>query len=382
MKAPTEVAESGPAVVKAFALENFVGEEAIKSNIHSELIGVSFSAGLSEFYSPISELCRKTLEEMLGNGKTYENLLIDFSYPLVCKLTTRSVLGPDFEQNVELQKLFIDYNRVAEKMMGIGLLLPKIFHSFFTVEVREQDAKVRKIITPVLQKRRSYSEVESPEKPHNIDLLQKMIDKGLTDDQILDTIKTIMWAAVMNTSSATVHVLYDIFSDPVLVQKISDEQSEIRESPDGLNYESFEKMTFLDACIKETLRIAAAPFGAVRETYQPVRFGESRTVPANVIVAIARHSLHHDEKYWEKPEEYDPRRFLENKVKNWTYVPFGGGRSTCPGRYYAVFVMKVIVSELMRSYKVSVPGKRPGMTVNGNEVRRVKAKIDFIKKVK
>jgi len=295
-----------------------------------------------------------------------------FCYPIICKLTTRSVLGPEFNNNTKLHETFIEYNKTAEYLMGVALIVPSIFHGFFTKPARKQDELVKEYVAPIIKKRRQS--LNTPP----IDLLQKLIDSGLDDEAILGSIKTIMWASVMNTSSLVMHLLYDIFSSPKITQNMEEEQSRIRQKE--LTYDSLDEMVYLDACIKETLRIASAPFGAVREVFQDIPYSQG-TIPQNTIVMISRYLVHHDEKTWKNAEIYDPERFVNKSVKNWTFIPFGGGRHICPGRFYATFVVKLVISELMRNYDIKVPGKRPALIVNGNEVRSVKEPIVFTKKV-
>jgi len=375
MKAPEEVASSGTGVIKAFGLELFVNMESIQNYIHIDILKVSFSATLPLFYSPLLHLGKSHVSQLLSQDKNiFEDLMVELSYPLVCKLTTRSVLGPEFDDNTPLHQIFIDYNRIAEYLMGVGLLVPKIFHGFFTGPAKQQDELVKNYVMPVIKERRNR---RGDVKEDQIDLLQKLIDEGLNDEAILTSIKTIMWASMMNTSSLLMHLLYDIFSRPNIKQKVEEEQRGIPE----MTYESLDKMIYLEACAKESLRMSSAPFGAVRETFEDVSYSKKGTIPKNSLVLISRHLVHYDENYWKNPSIYLPDRFLQ-KIKNWAFIPFGGGIHSCPGRFYALFVVKLVISILVKEYDITVPGGRPKHIVLGNEVRSAKAPIIFTKKTK
>lgn len=46
------------------------------------------------------------------------------------------------------------------------------------------------------------------------------------------------------------------------------------------------------------------------------------------------YNIHHDKKYYENPEKFDPYRFSEEnkiKIKPFTYIPFGVGPRNCIG---------------------------------------------------
>jgi len=138
-------------------------------------------------------------------------------------------------------------------------------------------------------------------------------------------------------------------------------------------------MVYLDACIKESLRKASAPCGAARYTHEDFEFKDV-TVPKDSIVLISRYLIHHDELNYSDPNSYIPERYLDKKVSKYAYIPFGGGAHSCPGRFYAIFAVKMLVALTLRSFDISVEGKRPAYRIIGNEVRSQKAKITFTRK--
>lgn len=65
--------------------------------------------------------------------------------------------------------------------------------------------------------------------------------------------------------------------------------------------------------------------------------GQSFKMKTNESVLIPGYSLHHDERYYEDPEEFKPERFLPENggVKKYReegkYLGFGDGPRTCLG---------------------------------------------------
>lgn len=56
-------------------------------------------------------------------------------------------------------------------------------------------------------------------------------------------------------------------------------------------------------------------------------------------VLIPVYALHHDEKYYEDPEKFDPQRFTRENINQrqfGIYLPFGDGPRICIGKYYHV----------------------------------------------
>jgi cytochrome P450 len=161
-------------------------------------------------------------------------------------------------------------------MMGVALLLPTFLHRFVKYVNKKQDDYLTNALLPVLEKRRKLGRI-----PNQIDVLQDFIEAGFSNTYIVSSVKTTMWAAVMNTAASFSHVLNDIYYRPNILSKV---RKEIDSFPEiqALEYSDLEKMEYLEACIKESLRMASAPFGAARFAVENLKAPNSdTTVPSN-----------------------------------------------------------------------------------------------------
>ena len=69
------------------------------------------------------------------------------------------------------------------------------------------------------------------------------------------------------------------------------------------------------------------------------------------VVGIQNHPAH-----WSNPEEFIPERFLSQSkdiVKN-SIQTFGGGLRICPGKQYAMFLMKIVLASLYNRYDIEL----------------------------
>jgi cytochrome P450 len=69
------------------------------------------------------------------------------------------------------------------------------------------------------------------------------------------------------------------------------------------------------------------------------------------------YGAHHAAHYWKDPESFLPGRFSKENKKThaaFTYLPFGGGPRGCIGGNYAMFQMLMILSVLLREYKLDL----------------------------
>ena len=74
--------------------------------------------------------------------------------------------------------------------------------------------------------------------------------------------------------------------------------------------------------------------------------------PANTHFIINSSGTQFDAKFWDKPENFDPERFIKpsnaNDLK--ALMLFGGGIRVCPGRKLAMVVIKVIIAFLIYQF--------------------------------
>lgn len=118
------------------------------------------------------------------------------------------------------------------------------------------------------------------------------------------------------------------------------------------------ELPWTTACVMESQRFYSAVPVVMRTALQDDVIGGHR-VRKGTTVMIPIHAIHHDERYWDKPEEFDPTRFLPNAPRpiRSTYLPFGGGRRVCIGQSFALMEMVAIAAMLSQRFEFDlVPG--------------------------
>ncbi|CAI9290228.1 unnamed protein product [Lactuca saligna] len=119
------------------------------------------------------------------------------------------------------------------------------------------------------------------------------------------------------------------------------------------------KLQYLDATIKETLRLhPVLPFILPRSPSQDRVVG-GYTIPKGCTVLLNVWAIHRDPRYWDNPLEFNQERFLTNKYdfkgSNLNFFPFGSGRRLCPGVPLAEKMQLYILASLLHSFDWSLP---------------------------
>jgi cytochrome P450 len=135
--------------------------------------------------------------------------------------------------------------------------------------------------------------------------------------------------------------------------------------------------TYLDAVIKETLRLCPPVPVVVRHLLEPMQLG-GYELPAGTTVAPCIHVIHRSERYYPQAKRFLPERFVGKQPGTYTWIPFGGGTRRCLAASYAELEMKRVLrtvfnevdlrpvetrSERMRKSAISFAPDRRGLVI-------------------
>lgn len=108
---------------------------------------------------------------------------------------------------------------------------------------------------------------------------------------------------------------------------------------------------YLDAVIKETLRLRPPVSVVVRRLLKPARLG-GYDLPAGTLIAPCVYLIHHREDVYEDPGSFVPERFLTQRAAVPTWIPFGGGARRCLAASYAEQEMKRVLRTVLQEVEL------------------------------
>ncbi|MBK8823552.1 MAG: cytochrome P450 [Anaerolineales bacterium] len=178
------------------------------------------------------------------------------------------------------------------------------------------------------------------------DLLQHLIDAGLTDKVIRDQMLTMMIAG-HDTSTA---LLAWVFA---LLGQHPETNTQLLHEVD-----TQEKSALLDHVIKESLRL-----------YPPIHIGNRRIaeemdfdgnkVPKNERLFYSIYLTHRDPEIWENAEDFCPERFAHGrKTPPMSYIPFGGGPRACIGAAFGQAEARIVMTRLLQTHTFEFTGHK------------------------
>lgn len=159
---------------------------------------------------------------------------------------------------------------------------------------------------------------------------------------------------------------------PEILKKLQNEVRGILCGRQEITENDLEKMIYLKAVIKETLRLhPPSPLLVPRAARQDVEI-MGYHVSSGTMVMINGWAISRDPNLWEKPEEFWPERFLNSDIdfkgkSNFQFTPFGGGRRGCPGILFALATNELMLANLLHKFDWKLPNGAKGEDLDMTE---------------
>jgi cytochrome P450 len=171
------------------------------------------------------------------------------------------------------------------------------------------------------------------------DLLQHLLDAGLSDEVIRDQMLTMLIAG-HDTSTALLAWTFALLGQhPAVYAQVIQEVDQ-----EGIKYQ------LLDNVIKESLRLYPPIHIGNRRVAQDMEFAEGR-VPAGERMFYSIYLTHRDPAVWEKAEQFCPKRFSQGrKTPPMSYIPFGGGPRACIGAAFGQAEARIVMTRLLQTF--------------------------------
>ncbi|KAG5542221.1 hypothetical protein RHGRI_021926 [Rhododendron griersonianum] len=177
--------------------------------------------------------------------------------------------------------------------------------------------------------------------------------KELTEKQIA----MLLWEVIILSSDTTMvtseWAMYELAKNAKLQDRLYQEVQSICSS-DKITEEKLCQLPYLEAVFHETLRkYTPIPIPFLRFAHEDTELG-GYYIPAGTEIDINFYGCNMDENQWEKPEEWNPDRFLDKKYdRNDMHktIAFGGGKRACTGYQQAMLIACTAIGRLVQEFQ-------------------------------
>ncbi|KAF7833843.1 trans-cinnamate 4-monooxygenase-like [Senna tora] len=153
----------------------------------------------------------------------------------------------------------------------------------------------------------------------------------------------------------------ELVNHPEIQKKVREEIDRVLGPGQQVTEPDLQKLPYLQAVIKETLRLRMAiPLLVPHMNLHDAKLG-GYDIPAESKILVNAWWLANNPAHWMNPEEFRPERFLEEESKveangnDFRYLPFGVGRRSCPGIILALPILGITLGRLVQNFELLPP---------------------------
>ncbi|XP_009784850.1 cytochrome P450 97B2, chloroplastic isoform X1 [Nicotiana tabacum] len=220
-------------------------------------------------------------------------------------------------------------------------------------------------------------------------LLRFLVDMrgvDVDDRQLRDDLMTMLIAGHETTAAVLTWAVFLLAQHPVKMKKAQSEIDAVL-GQGRTTFEFLKKLEYLRLIVVESLRLYPQPPLLIRRSLKSDKLPggyngdkDGYEIPAGTDVFLSVYNLHRSPYLWDKPNEFEPERFLvpkESSIEGWAgfdpsrspgalypneiisdfaFLPFGGGPRKCVGDQFALMESTIALAMLLQKFDVELRG--------------------------
>jgi cytochrome P450 len=248
--------------------------------------------------------------------------------------------------------------------------LPRWMPRFFRRGTRASAARIRRLITELTAQR--MAAIEAGEAPD--DLATKIMTSAdpvtgdrFTTEEMVDQVAIFFLAGHETSASALAWTLYLLATHPEWQGRLAEEAQVL----DTCDFAVMSKLRLSRDVFREALRLYPPVPMMVREATCPEHFRD-RDVPKGSQLVLSPWHLHRHARLWDNPDGFDPARWQTENGRTCgreAYIPFSAGSRVCTGAGFAMVEGPLILSRILRDFRVTALSDRVPVPVAHLTVR-------------
>lgn len=298
------------------------------------------------------------IERMVADwGDEGEVDLLDWTAELFIYTSSSCLIGPKFRQELDVRyaQLFHDLEQGTD---AIAFVDP---HADIESFRRRDSARAQlvELIGGIMRGREASGPVDGEERDL-VDVLMSIKDEDgnwqFSPDVVTGMFISMMFAGHHTTSTTASWLIIELLRNPDVMARVVAEMDALAAENDGtITYQDLREVPWLEASIKETLRLHPPLILLLRMVMQPFEV-QGHHVPAGKLVGASPAVSNRIPEAFDEPDVFDPSRYIEPRQDDldnpWNWIPFGAGRHRCVGAAFALMQLKAIFCVLLRDWEI------------------------------
>ncbi|XP_018422304.1 PREDICTED: 24-hydroxycholesterol 7-alpha-hydroxylase isoform X2 [Nanorana parkeri] len=294
------------------------------------------------------------LDQLSSQGtEDLHNLVRRVMYPAVVDNLFGKGVCPTSKDTI---KEFEEHFRTFDEGFEYGSQLPEWFFKDWSLS-KQWLLKLFKNIIP-------KEEESNPSEDSAKTLLHHLLDT-LKGNDTSNYSLLLLWASQANANPMTFWTLAFIISEPEVYRKAMSEITSVfgEGGQDHLYITAadLKKLLFVKSCVLEAIRLRS-PGAITRKVVKPLKVYNYEIPPGDLLM-LSPYWVHREPKCFPEPETFKPERWteatLEKNVFLAGFIAFGGGKYQCPGRWFALMEIHMLVVLFLYKYEFQLLDSLP-----------------------
>ena len=309
--------------------------------------------------------------------------------PMMAQITlftaSRSLQGREVRQKLDSTFTAL-YHALDDGFQPINFMLPW----FPLPQNRKRDRAQRimtQIYTDIINGRRGKEEPKYGEDMiWNLMRCRYKDGTPVPDKEIAHMMIGLLMAGQHSSSVTSSWIMLHLAAQPEILEELYQEQLRVfGDLSTPMDFENIQDLPLLMNVIRETLRFHSPIHSIMRKVKNPLPIeGTDWVVPPSHVLLAAPATIGMSDDYFPSAHKWDPHRWdhmadpreqekektdygygLVSTGADSTYLPFGAGRHRCVGEHFAYTQLTIVISIMVREFRVSnVEGKTGVVTTD------------------
>jgi len=296
------------------------------------------------------------VERMVAQwGDEGEIDLLDWFAELTIYTSSSCLVGKRFREQLtgRFAELYHDLERGTDALAFVDPYADiESFH-------RRDEARVEMVgLIQEIMNGRLNGEPPADEDRDLLDVLMSIRDEDgalrFSADQVTGVFISMMFAGHHTTSTTASWMIIELLKRPEELARVIDELDGLYANGEEVSYQALREMPWLEASLKETLRLHPPLILLLRVAMEDIEFRDF-TIRAGEMVGASPWVSNRIPEDFADADRFDPARYVEprqeDRLNPWTWIPFGAGRHRCVGQAFALMQLKAIFSVLFEEWE-------------------------------
>jgi cytochrome P450 len=266
-------------------------------------------------------------------------------------IIAKTMFGIEAEANTDFE------NVVSTAQQIVIQDIISLFPAWLGRDARAKEAN--QFMTDFVQRTIAERQNDDSERNDLLSLLLSARDEdgnAMSEDLLRDNILTMFFAGHETTANTLTWAHYYLAQNPAVLAQLQAEVDNVLADGHTPTLDDLPHLPYTQMVIKETMRIQPTVPVVPRVIVEDTALG-GYTLKGESIIFISPYVLHHDARYWDAPDIFDPTRFSaenEPNIGKYNYLPFGGGPRVCIGNHFAMMEAQILLAMMVRQYELEL----------------------------